>query len=233
MKKITTLIALACVSSFGFAQSQRLCLAEEFTQASCPPCAAQNPAYNALLAANTNKIISIKYQTSWPGVDPMNAQTQSEVGPRVSYYSVSGVPNARVDGTIAAGAPSSTTQTVIDNEYNVPSSFTMNLTHSFSSDMDSIFISCDVTCSQNITMTTPKLHVVMVEESIIFANPPGTNGEKEFYNVMRKMYPNASGTTLTTTWTSSQTQNFSFSGPIPTYVYNKGQIGILWPTMRV
>jgi len=106
MKKITTLLALACVTSFSFGQSQRLTLLEEFTQASCGPCASQNPALNTLLNANTTKAISIKYQTSWPGVDPMNAQTQTDVGPRVTYYTVSGVPNIRYDGNVLTGAPS-------------------------------------------------------------------------------------------------------------------------------
>ena len=70
MKKIT----LALVAMIGYAaitaQPTRLVLFEEFTQASCGPCASQNPAFNALLAANSAKAISIKYQTSWPGVDP-------------------------------------------------------------------------------------------------------------------------------------------------------------------
>ena len=71
MKKIATLIGcLSLVASLhSKAQSQRLVLIEEFTNASCPPCAAQNPAFNILLSNNTVKAISIKYQTNWPGVE--------------------------------------------------------------------------------------------------------------------------------------------------------------------
>src|SRR5258706_16343823 len=75
MKKIFTLIvSVIFVYTLSYGQSQRLVLCEEFTQASCPPCAAQNPAYNTLLNANPTKVVAIKHQTSWPGVDPMNAQ---------------------------------------------------------------------------------------------------------------------------------------------------------------
>ena len=54
MKKVITLIVLAvCAAGFNLnAQSTRLVLAEEFTQASCGPCASQNPTFNNLLNAN-------------------------------------------------------------------------------------------------------------------------------------------------------------------------------------
>jgi len=226
MKKITYLAAMVCFAGASFAQSQRLTLLEEFTQASCGPCAAQNPALNTLLSNNTTKTVSIKYQTSWPGVDPMNAQTQSEVGPRVTYYNVTGVPNIQFDGNVLSGAPSSLTQTGINNEYAVASPFTIAMTHSFSADYDSVFISMVITCSQNVSGTL-KARVALVEREIHFATAPGTNGEKDFYSVMRKMYPNAAGTTLATSWTAGQTQTLNFSGPIPSYIYNMNEIAIV------
>ena len=69
MKKTLTLVALAVAGSAAFGQAQRLVLFEEFTQASCGPCASQNPAFNTLLDANATKAVSIKYQTSWPGFE--------------------------------------------------------------------------------------------------------------------------------------------------------------------
>jgi hypothetical protein len=233
MKKSTLLAGMLAAGSVAFGQSQRLVLAEEFTQASCGPCAAQNPTYNALLSANTSKVISIKYQTNWPGVDPMNVQTQSFVGPRVTYYNVSGVPDSPMDGVEQAGgsylgAPANYTQGAIDAEYAVPSPFTINLTHTFSADYDSVFITCVITASQNYTPTGAlKAHVAMVEQTINFSTPPGTNGETEFFNVMRKMYPSAAGTTLPASWTSGQTQTITFASAIPTYIYSKSQIGIV------
>jgi len=86
------LLALLTIRQFSFAQAQRLVLVEEFTQASCPPCASQNPGFNDLIDANPDKIRSIKYQESWPGVDPMNAQNPTQVATRTSYYGVNAVP---------------------------------------------------------------------------------------------------------------------------------------------
>src|SRR4051794_7381056 len=106
MKKLFTLSSLFVLflSYNSIAQSVGLVLAEEFTQASCPPCASQNPAFNTLLNANPTKVCQIKYQTSWPGVDPMNDQTDSWVAPRVAYYGVTGVPTATMDGQQMRGS---------------------------------------------------------------------------------------------------------------------------------
>lgn len=234
MKKSTLLAGMIAMGTFAFGQSQRLVLAEEFTQASCGPCAAQNPTYNALLSANTNKVVSIKYQTNWPGVDPMNTQTQSFVGPRVTYYNVSGVPDSPMDGVEQSGAnylgaPSNYSQAKIDAEYAVPSPFTINLTHTFSSDYDSIFITCVITASQAFTPTGAlKAHIAMVERTITFNSAPGTNGETEFYNVMRAMYPSAAGTTMTAgSWTSGQSQTITIAKAIPAYIYKKSEIAIV------
>lgn len=224
---------MLAMGAFAYGQSQRMVLAEEFTQASCGPCAAQNPTFNSLLFANTAKVIPLKYQTSWPGVDPMNAQNASEVATRVTYYNVSGVPDSPMDGTEQTGssytgAPANYTQTKINTEYAVPSPFTINVSHSFSPDYDSIFITCVITASENFTTSGAlKAHIAMVEKTITFTSAPGTNGETEFYNVMRKMYPSAAGTTLPSTWTSGQSQTITFARPIPSYIYSKAQIGIV------
>ncbi|MFN7013862.1 MAG: hypothetical protein ACK4ON_06295, partial [Bacteroidia bacterium] len=156
MKKSTLLFAAVILNSIAFSQSQRLCLAEGFSNASCGPCAAQNPAYNTLLNNNTTKVIGIKYQTNWPGTDPMNAQTQSDVGPRVSYYGVNGVPWGALDGTAHTGssytgALANLNQTKIDNRYAVPSPFSLSVSHTLSSNYDSVSITIVITASQNFS----------------------------------------------------------------------------------
>jgi hypothetical protein len=99
------------------------------------------------------------------------------------------------------------------------------VSHTFSTDYDSIFVTCVITASQAYTASGAlKAHIAMVEETIHFNSAPGTNGETDFYNVCRKMYPSAAGTTLPGTWTLGQTQTISFGAPIPAYIYSKSQI---------
>ncbi len=233
MKKIYALAVIAIVAFTGSAnaQSQRLVLAEEFTQASCGPCAAQNPTFNTLLANNTAKVVGIKYQTNWPGVDPMNTQTQTWVGPRVTYYAVNGVPHATMDGTAQTGgsytgAPANWTQAKIDTRYAVASPFDLEVSHTFDASYANVDITVDITATQAAAGTL-YLRVALVEQDIEFCQAPGTNGETEFYGVMRKMLPNATGTALATSWTAGQTQQLTFSSAIPSYIYDLKQFAIV------
>lgn len=237
MRKIylSLIIALfvSCHLGFGQVRAQRLILTEEFTQASCGPCAAANPDFNALLDANANKIISIKYQTSWPGVDPMNAQNQTQVATRVSYYNVSGVPHAVVDGDTVptmgssyTGYPNNFTQAKLDQEYAIPSPFTIDLTHHLSVDFDSIFVDVTVTATAAVSGTL-KLHTAVIEKSIHFTNPPGSNGETDFFNVMRKMLPSDQGQALQGSFTVGQSQTFHYSAPLPTYIYDVSKVAVV------
>ncbi|MCU0432044.1 MAG: T9SS type A sorting domain-containing protein [Bacteroidia bacterium] len=229
-KKITLLAAVAGLSfSAAFAQVQRLVLVEEFTQASCPPCASQNPAFNALLGPNLGvKVAAIKYQTNWPGVDPMNTQTQTWVGPRVTYYAVNGVPDAIMDGNVLQGAPSSVTQAGIDTRYAVGSPFSLALTHTMSPDFDSVYISVNITAAQAFTSNGAlKLHVALVEKEINFSSPPGSNGEMLFHDVMRQMIPNASGTTLAGTWANADNASYTFAVAKPSYIYDVNQLHVV------
>lgn len=227
MRKTSLLLALAFGTGAAFAQSQRIVLVEEFTQASCGPCASANPAFNTLLDANPTKVIPIKYQVSWPGTDPMNAQNPTEVATRVSYYGVSGVPYAVMDGNVVQGAPSSVTQSNINTEYAVASPFAIVTNFWFNTAQDSIWITCEVTATQATSLTTGRLRVVMIEKNINFTSPPGSNGEKDFYEVFRKAYPNMNGTPLATSWTNGQKKTVSFKAKIPTYVYKKSEIAIV------
>jgi hypothetical protein len=200
MKKTYLIIgALIAFSVSLYSQSQRFILFEEFTQASCGPCAAANPAFNALLNANTAKCTSIKYQTSWPGYDPMNEHNPVDVASRVSYYNVSGVPDVVMDGNAYHGSPQGVNQTKINTEYAKPSSFDLFINQQVSADNDSIYVTMLGKATEAVTGSFIA-HCAVIEKHIHFNSPPGSNGEKDFYNVMKKMLPSASGTSLPTSF---------------------------------
>lgn len=229
MRKFFALLTLLSITAIGFAQqpkSHRMILMEEFSNASCGPCAATNPGFNALLDANANKVIPIKYQWDFPGFDPMNQQNPTEVDVRISYYSINSVPKAVMDGTLNTH-PSNINQTTINNESVVPSPFVMTLTHYLSDDKDSIFIKCVFEATEAITMTTPKCHVAITEQEIHFTSAPGANGEKDFFEVMRKMLPNASGTSIATNWTIGEKDSLMFAVALPAYIYDLTEVAVV------
>ena len=71
---------------------------EEATNASCPPCAANNPNLQKFFEANFGGIISVRYHAWWPGSDPMYNENTSENRTRINYYGISGVPGYTIDG---------------------------------------------------------------------------------------------------------------------------------------
>ncbi|MEO5572221.1 MAG: T9SS type A sorting domain-containing protein [Bacteroidia bacterium] len=226
MKKIYLMFASCLFITGAFSQSQRLVLMEEFTQASCPPCASTNPALNALLDANATKVVSVKYQTSWPGYDPMNIQNPSQVQTRVTYYGVTGVPDGELDGGQGfSGQPGTMTQANIDSRYAVPSPFTIDVTHNLSANNDSIYCHATLTCSQAVSGTL-KAHMAVIERNVYFISPPGTNGEKEFEGVMKKMLPSDQGTVLATSYNVGDVVNLDLSWALVS-VYDINQLAIV------
>lgn len=226
MKKITLLFT-GMIALTSFAQTQRTVLLEEFSQASCPQCAAANPTFNKFVANNASKLVSIKYQTSWPGVDPMNAQNKGDVATRVTYYSVSSTPMVSNDGK-PTEVPASITQTKVDNEYSLAAPFKLDILHQVDTTTDSILITCNITAAQDFTTKGPLyFRLALVEKVIKFSKALGDNGEKEFFSVMRKMVPSAAGTSLALSWTKEHSESIVYKIAIPSYIYDKSQLSLV------
>ncbi|MCD4694855.1 MAG: T9SS type A sorting domain-containing protein [Bacteroidales bacterium] len=198
MKKHIYVIALLIlVSVFGYSQSQRLVLLEHFTQASCGPCATYNPAINNMLNQNPDKFTAIMYHTSWPGYDPMYNHNTVDNGARTSFYNVGSVPNSVLDGNVYNGHPNGWNITTINNRYAVPSPFDIQIHHELSPDQSIIYANMLIHATQDVSFDT-KAYLAIIEDHIHFNNPPGSNGEKDFYNVMKKLVPTKSGVVLPT-----------------------------------
>ena len=231
MKNIvsTLLVCLFSVAAFG---QNRLVLVEHFTQASCGPCASQNPALKTLLDANATKVVALKYQTSWPGVDPMNAANPTEAAARVQYYNVTGVPNSVMDGSGPGSPGTIVTTSTINNRYNTAAPLNISASHQWTAGYDSIQIGVFVANAGTATVASGaagslKLQVAVIEEEVNYPSAPGSNGETVFYQVMRKMVPDASGTTMADSWTAGQTQLFVFKVAAPSYLANLNKVAVV------
>ncbi|NVK27536.1 MAG: T9SS type A sorting domain-containing protein [Flavobacteriia bacterium] len=236
MKKLYT-VSLALLSLASFGQANRIVLIEEFTGENCPPCAAANPGFDAIVSANPNTAVMLKHQVPIPSAGPIYLGWTTDADARRSYYGVTSAPNGRMDGgQLAPGAssnhPASFTQSDLTSRAAVSSSFSMTTTHTLSSDLDSIFITITVQNVDGFIVNSQsagslRLHVAVIEEDLVFASPPGTNGESEFYHVNRKMYPDAAGTAMADSWNTNQSQTFTFAEELPMHIYNYNEIGVV------
>lgn len=68
----------------------------------------------------------------------------------------------------------------------------------------------------------------MIERRIHFATQPGTNGEKDFDDVVIKSFPSIqAGTPMAANWTNGQTQTFTLNCPLPAYTRDKSEVAIV------
>ena len=234
-RNFTILLSSLLLLSVITVQSQavRKVLVEEFTNASCGPCAVYGPAFTEKLRNQAEHVVVLKYQCEFPGVDPMNAQNKSEVSTRYNstYPAVpsQGIPYCAMDGNKYNGHIANLTEQLLINRAAVTSPLEMTLDHNLTVKNDSVAISVTIknVSSNPIAANAAILHIALIEKVIKFASPPGTNGDKTFPSVMRKMVPNANGTTLTTELPAGESKTFNFTIPVPSYIYDYTQLGVV------
>ena len=211
MKKLFTLLlafALFMGSTINLdAQSPRMAVVEEATQASCPPCASQNPPLQALLNQNTDKAIFIAYQVWWPGYDAMYLDNTTEVDWRIinNYYtSITGAPNVILQGNSGAQSVSYITQNRIDNIYAEMSEFDIDLSAEIVNGMINITGTVTATAAASGDL---RLRLILTEDLITNDDliQIGTNGETEFHHVFKKFIPGVDGIDLEDNWAPSDT----------------------------
>lgn len=231
MKKFLPLIALLFAIQFSStAQVQRLVLVEEFTNASCPPCAAQNPGFNALMRQNDRKVVVMKYQVWFPGYDPMYEQNPTEVRNRATYYGVNSAPNVRLDGAMNAGTAGSVTQALVDLRAAAVTPIKLDLTHDVAADLSAMNIRLVIhnKGTTEFSATNMVAHIAIVENQINFPEPPGTTDEQDFDHVMRKMLPNETGTPFANNIPAGDSLVIEMTDvEIPGYFYNFEQIALV------
>lgn len=229
VKNFTKLPILLCCL-FGMflvtessAQIQRMVIVEHFSNASCIPCAQQNPAFNNLLQPNLDRVIPIKFQTSWPGFDPYNQQNPAEVQNRVTHYGVTGVPAVFLDG-LSLGIPNNVNQASINTATAMETWIEMDIEVVWNEDNTGAEVTVLVNnLDSNVITGNHRLQLLLIEEKNDWPFPPGSTNEQSFSNVMRKMYPNADGTFIGDIAGNAEL-SFEFEVDIPNYIFDLSQM---------
>lgn len=198
MKKFFTLLTFCLLIGIGVinAQNQRMVVVECFTSATCSPCASINPSLDNLLTNNENISLYIKYHVNWPSDhDPMNQHNPGEVASKVSYYGINSVPMSVVDGQWV-NYSGSLNQSVLNQYAAISSPLEMRMSHYLNSTNDTIFVVVMGRATNAVASNNLRLNVSVIEKLMQYATAPGTNGEKNFHNVMKKMLPGASGQSI-------------------------------------
>lgn len=212
MNKITLSILTIAISGVAFTQVDRNAFVETFTSSTCPPCNPGNIALENLLddTVNDGKTVSIKYQVNWPGNgDPYYT---SEAGARKNVYGVVGVPETEVDGTIYNGGPSSLTQGHLNQSYGTAAKADISAYYQVDELSQTVNVQIDFEAIEAITVGARLFTAIFEYETV---NNTGGNGETEFFHVMKKMVPTASGSiifSMNPGDTDSKQESYTFAG---------------------
>ncbi len=231
MKKILLTITAFTAMALSVNAQQRTSLYEEFTGENCGPCAATNPGLWTLINANPTKIIDLSYMEPIPSSGWFYMQDQAVSDARIGYYSSyfgagefapSGIQDGHIpDGDSATPMhPFYFNQHDIDSMYAVVSPFNVTVTNSWDATYSNIIsvVSITKTTGSSYTSTGALYLRLALTETMDFATAPGSNGETHFNDVVRQMFPSATGTSLPTTWAAGATQTFTVTGACPSYV---------------
>ena len=190
------------VNIVGNTTTKRVML-ESFTSSTCAPCAPGNQNVASVLQGyQNNQYTILKYQADFPGTgDPYYTD---EVGNRMTYYNVTGIPDLVVNGNEYQINSQSLTSQMVNNSIATPSFIDLSANYSVVGQV----VDFEVTIDPFADFTNLTLHSAIFEYTTY--NNTGTNGETEFKYVMKKMVPNSSGFNLNSIQDGVQrVENFS------------------------
>ncbi|MEQ9186501.1 MAG: T9SS type A sorting domain-containing protein [Cryomorphaceae bacterium] len=199
-------------------------LLEQFTSSTCAPCTPGNANVLSVLSNYSDLYSKTNYQMSWPGTgDPYFTLEGQD---RRVFYGVNSVPSMHTDGSAGLNS-NSFTAAIMDDALDVPSF--MNLTvsgtiqpeYTYEVDngalvkVDSAYhFAAQVDINPIIDMDAGMVAHIVINEDLTYNNEK-TNGETEFHDVMKKMLPDAAGTSLSAVSandSTSVTQTHTFPG---------------------
>ena len=169
---------------------QRLPLHEVFTSSTCPPCKAGNENLQSIFETYPDNYTCVKYQMNFPGTgDPYYT---TECGDRSNFYGyINSIPRLQVDGGWNSN-PGGYTEELFDSFYHI-NSF-MELSATFKLTDKRVDVTATINPLTDFNTTNLKLFVAVVEKAT--HNNVKTNGETEFYWVLKKMLSNSGGNAL-------------------------------------
>lgn len=172
-------------------------LVEEFTSATSPACAFQDPYLDLFHNNNINDLCVIKYHIGFPppGNDSMYLKNPIEADYRRNYYYANSVPYTLLNGIQRLQLPYAYDSLMNANftkarKYGSPVS--IEVTDSNISN-DSVKVKVNLEILHKLKPANYKLRIAVVERKVEYENPPGTNGIKKFFDVFRKFYPDTNG----------------------------------------
>jgi len=207
---------------------QQVVLIEDFSNVSCGPCVASNQILKSLKKTyDKSKLLILKYATNFPSPnDPMHLASSGDAKTRMSFYNILFTPTIYVNGVDKPiASDSNSIKEKIDS--NLLKSAKLKIDSDYSLKNDSIKVNVTVKVLDDSDLNFSKLNVfVAIQESKIeYATPPGSNGETEFEDVLRKLLPGHNGYSISSLKDNNEIQ-FNWGTKIES-IWNRDRIEVI------
>jgi uncharacterized repeat protein (TIGR02543 family) len=191
----------------------RLVLAEHFTNVLDEKSIQANSHLQQIAESNGRDIAYISYHTAFPPGDPLNSQNPADPAARALYYGISTVPFSIMDGGLGGRgrynySPAMPSRSALVTRALSDPLFNINVDQDQVNDL--LDIEVGISAVSDISGRDLVLYLAVVETKV-YAADLGLQGNNIFRNVVRKLLPDAGGTSLPMNWVAGQPQNYTFS----------------------
>ena len=207
--------------NFTIDRRTRLSVLEYFTNANCLVCLETDSLVHGLVKSVRTDVIDIQYHILGTEADRIYLENPVPANSRSTLYGVAGPPMAWLDGGFG-------------NPDGFPMTYDFNLTYPSAADIQrrslsaadfrftmeaeyfpGLEISANIEAMDDLEQAARILYVMVMETQIVDPEYTGTNGNTRFYNVARKMLPDAAGTLFNQSWAKGQVESIHLTWEDP------------------
>ncbi len=185
-------------------ERSRKVLLEHFTNTSSIPGKDATALVNTIVSRKAGDVINIQYHTNFPGTDPFYNENPGDASARILFYGLTKVPYSFIDGgnidSLYAKIYDYKLASLDSNDVTrrslINPKFDISLTSTVTGGI--LTVSGKLTTLEPLNTENLTLYLAVTEKKN--TNHTAANGETTFYNVFRKLIPDAGGISLNKNW---------------------------------
>lgn len=160
MHKGFLVLSILLVASTAFT-AEKTPLGENFCSATCPFCVEEDAAFEACIAAYGLQITTIGLHVNWPSGGDVFYNTS--VGGRTGFYTIDGVPDARLDG---ANIQTPSWAISIPGLLSTPAPISIQLTGSYNPSNHKACLRAQIHCESSMVGTAHRIYFCITEDDL-------------------------------------------------------------------
>ncbi len=212
------------VAIYNYLPPRQLSLLESFSSINCGSCAIVAPILRQMVEKDLDKYAMIYYHPLGYEGSPLFQFNPKDQTTRKELYDITYTPVSVIGATFIGGS-FDVTPAILDLDRERYAGFDLSGAYAIENDMLNIRVDLEYFAafaeSDRITLL-----VSVTEDEVHFETAPGSNGEKDFYHVMRKFLPDANGTSLLPE-APGTTRQFAFQYDLNELSLNQERLSVL------